>query len=136
MVHPPLRSSAGVPAVEHMRQVAHATVMRACGFGSLAIFCFMVGLSYTPPLAFKVGGAFTLLMTGVLLLKSVEARWKPYRRTEMWLYLNESTRPPESTAQQLTSSILRETYLTFALWTSFIAMVMCALALLFGLLGL
>lgn len=119
-----------------MRRVAYATVMRACGFGSLAIFCFMVGLSYWPRLAFQMGGTFTLLMTGILFIKAIEARWKPYRRTEMWLYLSEEERPPPAAAQQLTSAVLRETYLTFAVWTSLAAIAMLALALLFSLIGL
>ena len=119
-----------------MRRVAYATVLRACAFGSLAIFCFMVGLSFAPRLAFQLGGMFTLLMTGILFLKAIEARWKPYRRTEMWLYLSEAERPPPAAAQQLTSAVLRETYLTFAVWTSLVAIAMWALALVFSLLGL
>jgi hypothetical protein len=122
--------------METMRRVAYETVLRACAFGSLAIFCFMVGLSFAPRIAFQTGGALTMLMTGVLLLKAIEARWKPYRRTEMWLYLPKEERPPAAAAQQLTSAVLRETYLTFAMWTSLIAIVMWGLALVFSLLGL
>jgi hypothetical protein len=117
-----------------MRQVAYATVLRACGFGSLAIFCFMVGLSFAPRLAFQVGGTLTLLMTGILALKALEARWKSYRRTEMWLYLEKEHRPPAAIAQQMTSAVLRETYLTFAMWTSLVAIAMWCLALVFALL--
>ena len=122
--------------MENMRQVAYATVLRACGFGSLAIFCFMVGLSFAPRIAFQTGGVLTMLMTGILTLKAFEARWKSYRRTEMWLYLAEADRPPAAVAQQLTSAVLRETYLTFALWTSLVAIAMWGLALIFALLGL
>lgn len=119
-----------------MRRIAYATVLRACGFGSLAIFCFMVGLSFAPRIALQTGGVLTLLMTGILLLKALEARWKPYRRTEMWLYLRKEDRPPAGSAQQLTSAVLRETYLTFAMWTSLIAIVIWALALIAVLLDL
>ena len=122
--------------MEVMRRVAYATVLRACAFASLAIFCFMVGLSFAPRLAFQVGGMLTLLMTGVLFLKAIEARWKPYRRTEMWLYLSNEERPPAATAQQLTAAVMRETYLTFAMWTSIIAIVMWVLALITSLVGL
>jgi hypothetical protein len=116
--------------MESMRRVAYATVLRACGFGSLAIFCFMVGLSFAPRVALQTGGALMLLMTGILFLKAVEARWKPYRRTEMWLYLPQEDRPPAATAQQITSAVLRETYLTFAMWTSCVAIAILALAVL------
>ena len=84
--------------MEDMRQVAYATVLRACAFGSLAIFCFMVGLSFEPRIAFQAGGVLTMGMTGILFLKAREARTKPYRRTEMWLYLPEERRPPASSA--------------------------------------
>ena len=47
----------------------------------------------------------------------------------MWLYLPKELRPPESQAQWASSTVLRETYLTFALWTSAIAIVMWILAL-------
>src|SRR5262245_43179691 len=115
--------------MENMRQVAYATVMRACGFGSLAIFCLMAGLSFVPRLAFQAGGMLTMLMTGILFAKAIEARFKPYKRTEMWLYLAKEDRPPAGAAQQLTSVVMRETYLTFAVWTSMIAIAMWGLAL-------
>ena len=34
--------------MEHMRHIAYDTVLRACSFGSLAIFCVMIGLSFEP----------------------------------------------------------------------------------------
>jgi hypothetical protein len=121
--------------MEDMRRVAYATVLRACGFGSLAIFCFMVGLSFEPRIAFQSGGVLTMLMTGILFIKALEARTKPYRRTEMWLYLSKEQRPPAASAQQLTSAVLIETYLTFALWTSMVAIAMWAIAFGFALIG-
>jgi hypothetical protein len=96
----------------------------------------MIGLSFEPRVAFQAGGTLTLMMTGVLAYKAQEALTKPYRRTEMWLYLPKELRPPETSAQQTTSAVMRETYLTFALWTAAIAIGMWALALLFSLLGL
>ena len=122
--------------MDNMRRVAYATVLRACGFGSLAIFCFMVGLSFAPRIAFQTGGALTLLMTGILFLKALEARWKPYRRTEMWLYLTKEERPPAATAQQLTAAVMREAYLTFGMWTSLVAIVMWVLAFIMSVAGL
>ena len=104
--------------MEHMRQAAFATVLRACGFGSLAIFCVMIGLSFEPRAAFQAGGFLTTLMAGILMFKAHEALTKNYRRTEMWLYLAEEVRPPEAYAQWASSTVLRETYLTFAKWTS------------------
>ena len=56
--------------MEAMRRVAYATVLRACAFGSLTIFCFMVGLSFEPRIAFQTGGVLTMLMTGILFVKA------------------------------------------------------------------
>ena len=122
--------------MEHMRRIAYETVLRACGFASLAIFCTMVGMSFMPRLAFQAGGILTTIMAFVLILKAQEARTKDHRRTEMWLYLEKDERPPADYAQWASATVLRETYLTFALWTSAVAIAMWVVALGFGLAGL
>ena len=121
--------------MEDMRRVAHETVQRACLFGSLAIFCFMVGMSFQPKLAFQIGGTFTTLMAVILMYKAREALTKDYRKTEMWLYLDKHQRPPAAVAQWVSSKVLRETYLTFALWTAAIAITMWVIALGLSLIG-
>jgi hypothetical protein len=122
--------------MERMRRVAFQTVQRACLFGALAIFCLMVGLSYELRLAFKAGGTMTILMAGVLMYKAYEARAKPYRKTEMWIYLPKELRPPEAYAQRVSATVLRETYLNFALWTSAVAVAMWTIALVLALAGM
>ena len=121
--------------MEHMRQVAYETVLRACGFASLGIFCVMTGMSFDPKLAFQAGGFLTTIMAFILILKSREALTKDYRRTEMWLYIDKDFRPPEAYAQWASSTILRDTYLTFAMWTSMISIAMWVLSLIFSLFG-
>ena len=122
--------------MEHMRQIAYETVLRACGFACLAIFCVMIGMSFSPRLAFQAGGFLTMMMAFVLILKSREALTKDYRKTEMWLYLEKDFRPPEAYAQWASATVLRDTYLTFALWTSAVCIVMWVIALIFALLGI
>jgi hypothetical protein len=122
--------------MERMRQIAFETVQRACLFGSLAIFCTMVGMSFEPRLAFQAGGTLTTLMAGILIYKARESLTKDYRKTEMWLYLPKDFRPPEAYAQWASATVLRDTYLTFALWTSAIAIAMWIVALMFSLAGL
>ena len=95
----------------------------------------MIGMSFMPRLAFQAGGFLTTMMAAVLIYKAFEARTKDYRRTEMWLYLEKDERPPEAYAQWASATVLRETYLTFALWTSVIAIAMWVIALLFALIG-
>ncbi len=120
--------------MEQMRRVAYETVLRACGFGSLAIFCIMIGLSFNPRAAFQAGGLLTTLMAVILIMKSREALTKDYKKTEMWLYLPKDFRPPEAYAQWASSTVLRDTYLTFAMWTSAVAIAIWILALLASLL--
>lgn len=120
--------------MDEFRRIAFETVMRACGFASLAIFCIMIGFSFEPRIAFQAGGFLTLVMVGVLYFKAIEARTKDYRRTEMWLYLPEELRPPQAYAQFVSATVLRETYLTFARWTALISVAMWALALVASLL--
>ena len=122
--------------MEHMRRIAFETALRACGFGSLAIFCVMIGLSFEPRAAFQAGGFLTMLMTVILVFKAYEARTKNYRKTEMWLYLPKELRPPASYAQWASATVLRETYLTFARWTAGISVGMWVMALLFSVIGL
>ena len=121
--------------MEPIRRLAYETVLRACGFGSLAIFCVMIGLSFEPRAAFQAGGFLTTLMSGILIFKAREALTKNHRKTELWLYLPQDLRPPEAYAQWATSTALRETYLTFARWTAAVAIVMWLIALIFSFLG-
>jgi hypothetical protein len=118
--------------MEEMRRIAYETVLRACGFASLAIFCVMIGLSFNPRAAFQAGGFLTTVMALVLIFKAREALTKDYRRTEMWLYLPKDFQPPEAYAQWASATVLRDTYLNFALWTSIVAIVMWVLALFFS----
>ena len=83
--------------------------------------------------AFQAGGTLTVLMALVLMFKAYEARTKDHRRTEMWLYLPEESRPPQAYAQWASATVLRETYLKFAQWTAGVAIGMWVLALLFSL---
>jgi hypothetical protein len=121
--------------MEHMRQVAFETVLRACGFGSLAIFCVMIGLSFEPRAAFQAGGFLTTLMAVILIFKAREALTKSYRKTEMWLYLPEEHRPPPAYAQWASSTVLREIYFLFARWTVLVSIMMWIIALLFSIFG-
>jgi hypothetical protein len=122
--------------MEPMRRIAFQTVQRACLFGALAIFCLMIGLSYDLRMSFQAGGTLTILMAVILIYKALEARTKSYRKTEMWLLIPKELRPPEVYAQRLSATVLRDTYLTFALWTSAVAVAMWSIALLISLTAL
>ena len=122
--------------MEFLRQLAYEIVLRACGFASLAIFCSMVGMSFEPRFAFQAGGFLTMLMALVLYYKAHEALTKDYRKTELWLYVPKDYTPPPHGAQWASSTVMRETYLTFGMWTAAIAVAMWLIALVFWLFGM
>lgn len=121
--------------MEHMRRIAFETVLRATGFATLAICCTMFGMAYDIRLSFLFGGTMTTVWTAILLYKAREARTKDYRKTEMWLCMPKRLRPPESYAQWASATVLRDTYLTVALWTSAMAIILWTIALLISVLG-
>lgn len=121
--------------MDYMRQIAYQTVLRACSFASLGIFCIMIGMSFDAKLAFQAGGFLTTIMAFILILKARGALTKDCRHTEMWLYLEQDRRPPLDYAQWAISTILYETYLTFAKWTALISIGMWTLAFIFSFFG-
>jgi hypothetical protein len=125
----------GVTTMQEINRIALETVLRACGFGFLAIFCVMIGLSFQPRAAFQAGGFLSLLMTLVLIVKAREARTRDHRRTEMWLYLPEERRPPAAHAQQTIAAVMRSIYFQCARWTAIVSIVMWTGALTSALAG-
>jgi hypothetical protein len=119
--------------MEELRKAAFISVARGCGFGMLAIVCFMVGMSFNPRLMFQMGGILTLLMTFILVLKARNALTKDYKKTEMWLILPKDFRPPERYAQWATATVMRDAYFTFAQYTALISIAMWTMALIVGL---
>ena len=66
--------------MDRIQVAAEISIGRAVGFGALAVGTVVLGLIFEPVLALKTGSALTLLMALVLLLKSEQARSRPYRR--------------------------------------------------------
>lgn len=94
--------------------LAEISTARACGFAGLAILCLMVGLSSSLATTLKGGGYAALLVATVLLLMARRAPAKPYRRTELWLMLDDGERPPDALAQRLLAEARRAAFLRFA----------------------
>ena len=105
--------------LDQIERQARLSVARGCGFAALAILTFFVGLSSEPGLAFKSAGVLALLTAAVLLIKARIAPRRPYKRTELWVMLKPDERPQEAIAQQVIGTVLRETYLFFALQASY-----------------
>ena len=118
--------------LDRIERAAHLSVARGCGFAALAILTFFVGLSFDLRMAFKSAGILALLTSAVLLLKAQVARSRPYKRTELWVMLNPAERPQAAIAQQVIGTVLRETYLYFALHAAVVAALMLAGAMIFA----
>ena len=114
---------------------ARVSVARGSGFAVLAIICFVVGLSGMPGMALKSGGIFCLIAAFVLIAKAERAPHRFYKRTEVWLMLDERARPPEAVAQRLIGMALQGVCRQFALYFANAAAVALGLSILFDLLA-
>jgi hypothetical protein len=100
--------------VDRIQAAAEISIGRAVGFGALAIATVVLGLIFDPVLALKSGGALTLLMAAIILIKAERARSQPYRSTEVWLILDKRLDLPDDHAQRIVSSVLHSTYRRYA----------------------
>jgi hypothetical protein len=121
--------------VDRIRAAAELSIGRAVGFGGLAVGTVVLGLVFEPVLALKTGSVLTLLMVAVLLLKSEQARSRPYRRTEVWLILDRRLGLPEDRAQRMVSRVLQDTYDRYARHCLAVAVGLWLLGLAFQLLA-
>ena len=93
--------------MQELESLAVLSVRRACGFGALAIATLMFGLIGTP-----AGAVCCLFMALILYWKSDQALRVDHRRTELWMMLAESHRPPPDVAAVVVPRILHHTYLS------------------------
>jgi hypothetical protein len=115
--------------VDHIRSVAFFCVGRAFMFGWLGIGCVMFSFAFNPTLAFRAGAVLALGMAAILLVKAYAAPGKNPKRTEVWIYLDDKTRPQNEQAKQVFGRIMRETYGQFAQAALVIGVAMFALSL-------
>jgi hypothetical protein len=114
--------------MEAIERVAQVSVGRACAFCGLAIVCFMVGFSYEPYLAARVGGMFSFVMTLVLVFKGLVAWRIPYKSTETWLMLQDHEKPPAAIAQSVIGGVLRGVFLQYARYAALLSVALLAAA--------
>lgn len=96
--------------MDEIRRVAVACIGRAVMFGSLAIGCVMVGFSFNPVSSFRSGAFLTLTMALVLMWKAMTAATKNPKHTEVWLYLDEKSRPVDASARRVFATVMRDVY--------------------------
>lgn len=118
-----------------IQDLAFACVARAVMFGTLAISCIMLSFSFNPALAFRAGAVLTLVMSAILVIKAIVAPGLNHRRTEVWAYLDEATRPQDLHAQKIIGGVMREHYIHFAWVTFYAAMALFVASILSSLFG-
>lgn len=122
--------------MEAIENAAFVSVGRATAFAGLGIVCIMFGLAFDPVLATRTGGKLSLMVGLILAAYGWWARYRPYKRTEVWLILDKNQRPPAGIAQKVIAGALREAYLWFAQQAAIIALVLLATALGLKMMGL
>jgi hypothetical protein len=122
--------------MERLRRSATISIGRATAFAAFGIFCLMIGLSFDPPLMVRVGAVLSLALAVALILKAELALRQDHRRTEMWLLLPPHDRPPDEVARRVSGTVLRETYLRFAMMSAAASAILSGITVLFWLVGL
>ena len=110
--------------MDPIREACDLSIRRACGFAALAIFTLMVGFSYHPTVAIRIGATFTTIVAAILVIKGLRAPSRPYQYTEAWLLLGKKHGLPEVRAQQAISGLLKERYLWHATIAAAVALPM------------
>ncbi|MBX3531539.1 MAG: hypothetical protein KF849_13090 [Rhizobiaceae bacterium] len=121
--------------MEPIRSIAFFCVGRAFMFGWLAIGCVMFSFAFNPTLAFRAGAVLSLGMAAILLVKAYAAPGQKPNRTEVWIYLDDKTRPQNDQARLVFGRILRETYGQFAQAALVIGVAMFLISLAFMAMG-
>lgn len=100
--------------MDEIRRIAVECIGRAVMFGSLAIGCVMIGFSFNPVSAFRSGAFLTLTMVLALMWKATTAGTKNPKHTEVWLYLDEKSRPADGPARRVFGTVMSEVYKLYA----------------------
>ena len=104
--------------MEEIRRVAVECIGRAVMFASLAIGCVMVGFSFNPVSAFRSGAFLTLALALALMWKAMTAGTKNPKHTEVWLYLDDKSRPVDDPARRDFGTVMSDVYMRYA-WLAF-----------------
>lgn len=112
---------------------AFFTLARDASFVTLAGVTLMVGFSFAPPLAFKIGASVALLFAILLLIRSYMLTDERFRRCEAWRTLTPEERPAGDHGRHLARRQFDGLLLRFAKTSSGIASVMFGFSLILSL---
>lgn len=108
---------------------AFYTLARDASFVTLAGTLMMVGASFDPPLAFKVGASVALVFAIVLILRSYGLSDEGFRRCEVWQALRPEERPQGEHGFQIAKQQFELLLLRFAKASAGVASTLFGLAL-------
>lgn len=108
---------------------AFFTMVRDASFVALAAGTLMVGYSFEPPLAFKIGATVALIFSIGLLVRSYFLTEERLLRTEVWRALRPDERPAGAQGRRLARAQLEELLLRFAKAASGVAGILYCSAL-------
>ncbi|WP_422002332.1 hypothetical protein [Reyranella sp.] len=117
---------------EDIRRHAEVSVRRGCGFVMMAIVTAMVGFSSEPWIAVRSGALFVTIASVILFWRGWTARERNYRRTEVWLMIEDEPALPRDRLQSMIGGALADAYYSHARLGAFMALSMCAIALAIG----
>ncbi len=112
-----------------IRRYAEISVRRGCGFVAIAVFSVMIGTASEPAICFKLGAGFAVLTAFILYRRGRSAPTRNFRRTEVWLMIEDAPALPRDRLQSMIGSALAETYLAHAWAAAWITLLMCAIAM-------
>ncbi|MCW5748667.1 MAG: hypothetical protein KIT36_20930 [Alphaproteobacteria bacterium] len=113
---------------DDIRRYAEVSVRRGCGFALIAIFSAMVGASAEPDICFRLGAALAALMTVVLYWRGRTAPTRNFRRTEVWLMIEDAPALPRERLQGMIGTALAEVYMAHAWIAAWTTLLLCAVA--------
>lgn len=117
---------------DDIRRHAELSVRRGCGFALMAIMTAMVGFSSEPWIAIRVGTIFVLIAAVVLFWRGRSARARNYRRTEVWLMIEDAPALRHDRLQDMIGGALADVYFSHARLAAYTVLAMCAIDLALG----
>lgn len=121
--------------MNEIEQAAQLSIGRACGFAGFGIALTVLALSFDPVLAAKIGAVLSLGLTLTLLIYASRAPYTPHQSTEVWLLIDQQSRPPARHARRIINEARRDAMLWFAKWSAASSAVFATIAILLALLG-
>jgi hypothetical protein len=119
--------------MEMFRRFAFAVLVRDCAFLALGTLVLMIGLSFNPALALKVGAFVALGNAALLMLRSARLTDEKVLVSEPWSNLEPHERPVRDYGAAMACRELRQALLVFAQGSAGVAAVFSAAAVLLGL---